>query len=418
MNTNIYELYVDKFAGDLNGLAAKLPYLSLLGIDCLHLLPHFPSPMADDGYDISDYRSVRTKLGTLDDFKNLISAAHARGIRIILDFVLNHTSEMHPWFIEARSSRTNLKRDFYLWNDTPNRLNDATNAFPDIKESNWILNKETGDYYFASFYPQQPDLNWDNPEVEREMLANMDFWADMGIDGFRLDAAPFLVKREGGTSNGLSETHAVIKRIRKHIEAKYPEVILLAEAHQSIALTKEYFGNSDECHMAYHFPLMEALWVELAGIHAGSVGHMVNESFDIPVRCQWAVFLRNHDEISLSTLDPDTRARLIAFFDPQSKYVFKKARATSMRIASIFENNPEKILQAIQLLYSTPGSHIMYYGDEIGMRNLPADPSIVDTRKFVRGQFDWDQAKRQMQDQNSTWNRIATMIRSIRSITD
>ncbi len=241
-DAKIYELYVDKFAVDFKGLSGKIGYFTRLGINTLHILPHYPSPMADDGYDISDYRDVRADLGTMEDFRAFIVAAHESGIRVITDFVLNHVSVEHPWFVEARSSKDNPKRGWFLWSDTGREYKDAWNAFPDIKDDNWIPNPATGDAYYATFYPDQPDLNWTNPEVEQTMIATMDFWADIGVDGFRLDAASVLIKKEGTRCRDLPETHAIIKRIRAHLDAKYPRgVIMLAEAHN-----KEYFGDGDE----------------------------------------------------------------------------------------------------------------------------------------------------------------------------
>jgi len=412
-SARIYELYIDAFAGNLQGLTARLDYFTALGINCLHILPHFPSPMIDDGYDITDYRGVRPELGTIDDFKRLIDEAHARGIRIIIDFVLNHTSDQHPWFVEARSSKDNPKRDFYLWRDTPHGFEDSTNAFPDIKSSNWIANPATSDYYFATFYPQQPDLNWDNNEVVREMLANMDFWADMGVDGFRLDAACYLKKREGTTCKGLPETHQMIKEIRTHLDLKYPRgVILLAEAAQDITTTKEYFGQGDECQMVYHFPLMEQMWLGIAFGDTAPLQTMIKESFrDIPDNCQWAVFLRNHDEISLATLDEAGRAQLVNTLDPAHTYPFNNGTTTSVRVATALRNNEERVREAFEMLYSTPGAPIMYYGDEIGMQNLPVQEGIVDTRKYVRGPFDWTEAEAQMKDPDSLWSHTQAIIK-------
>lgn len=406
----IYECYVDKFAGDFNGLAAHADYFTLLGVNCIHVLPHYPSPMIDDGYDIMDYRNVRSELGTLEDLKACISVLHARGIRVIFDFVLNHVSSEHPWFIEARSSRTNPKRDFFLWSDTGKEYADAINAFPDIKPQNWITNPQTGDYYFATFYPEQPDLNWDNPEVRKEMLFIMDFWVACGADGFRIDAAAHLIKRNGTNSKGLPETHAVLKKIRAHIDKHYPDVILLAEAHQSVPEMKTYFGNGDECHMAYHFPLMEAMLLTLSDNDTRRVGAMIERSFNIPENCQWAVFLRNHDEISLATLPDDERIRLVDFFDPKHEYPFNKGTLTSMRLASGLRGDRAKLRAAFELLYSTPGAPVMYYGDEIGMKNLPIAPGILDTRKYVRGAFDWDEAYRQMADPDSLFHDAAALI--------
>ncbi len=407
----IYELYVDKFATDFKGLASRMDYLKQLGVNTLHILPHYPSPMADDGYDIKDYRGVRPELGTLEDMKETIGAARERGIHIILDMVLNHVSVEHPWFIEARSSKSNPKRNFFLWSDTGAEYKDALNAFPDIKPKNWIANPETEDFYFATFYPEQPDLNWDNPEVVEAMIANMDFWADLGVDGFRLDAACFLIKRDGTSCKGLPETHAMIKRIRKHLDDKYPRgVILLGEAAQSVEETMVYFGDGDECHMMYHFPLMAEMWRALQGGDDSAVREMITTSFAIPENCQWGVFLRNHDEIELRFLpSQEVRSSLLAFMDPKREYMFNKGQATSKRIASIFDND-ESIINAFKLLYSTPGAPIMYYGDEIGQKNLPLRAGVTDTRKYVRGDFDWKEAGRQMGDSDSLLSRTAKII--------
>jgi maltose alpha-D-glucosyltransferase/alpha-amylase len=409
-SAKIYELYIDKFAGDLPGLITRLEYLKDLGVNTLHLLPHYPSPMIDDGYDITDYRAVREELGTLEDFKRLIEEAHLRGIRIITDFVLNHTSNRHPWFIEASSSKNNPKRDFYLWRDIDYGFEGSTNMFPDVKPSNWIHNPATEDYYFATFYPQQPDLNWDSPEVFDTMVSTMEYWAEMGVDGFRLDAAPFLIKRENSSSRGLPETHQTIKNIRARLEKNYPEVILLAEAAQTVALTKTYFGDGDECHMAYHFPLMEQMWMSLVFDEPERVANMCDTSFDIPENCQWGTFLRNHDEISLATLPPQERRDLVAKMDPNQKFVLEKLGFTSMRVGEVFQDEPEKILSAFKMLYRAPGAPIMYYGDEIGMRNLSVEEGIVDTRRYVRGAFDWGEESLQEKDANSILNQTKDII--------
>ena len=410
-SAKLYELYIDKFAGDINGLISHLDYFTSLGVNTLHLLPHYPSPMVDDGYDIMDYRGVRDELGTIEDFQHLVEEAHKRGLRIIIDFVLNHTSNQHPWFIEGSASKKNPKRDFYLWRDIDYGFEGSLNAFPDIKPQNWIANPPTEDYYFATFYPQQPDLNWDNPEVFDAMVGNMEYWAQMGVDGFRLDAAPFLIKRENSTSRGLPETHQVIKNIRARLQKNYPDAVLLAEAAQSVALTKTYFGNGDECHMAYHFPLMEQLWMALMFDEKTRVSDMLEHSFDIPDNCQWGTFLRNHDEISLATLPIQERKDLVMRMDPEQKYLFAKMGFTSMRVAEVFQGNQQKILDALAMLYASPGAPIMYYGDEIGMRNLPVEEGVVDTRKYVRGAFDWDEADRQAKDPNSTLSLTAKIIR-------
>jgi maltose alpha-D-glucosyltransferase/alpha-amylase len=403
----IYELYVDAFAGNFLGLTERLPYFTELGIDCLHLLPHYPSPMIDDGYDITDYRSVRENLGTLEECVHFIEAAHLRGIKVIIDFVLNHTSDQHPWFIEARASRDNPKRDFYLWSTTGTEYEGATNAFPDIKSRNWIHNPATDDLYFATFYPQQPDLNWNNPQVFEEMVSTMEFWAAHGADGFRLDAAAHLIKKSGTASRDLPETHQTLKRIRARLEANHPEVILLAEAVQS----REYFGDGDECHMVYNFPLMERMWLTLVDGNRTSLDAVIAESSNIPENCQWGTFLRNHDEIALGSLTSEERHRVIDSLDLNHEYPFNKGEAVSMRIASALHNDKAKILKAMELLYSIPGAPIMYYGDEIGMQNLSPEQHFLDSRRYVRGRFDWDAATAQAQDPESLLNQVARIIR-------
>jgi trehalose synthase len=409
----IYELYIDKFAINIKGLTARLDYFTALGINCLHILPHYPSPMIDDGYDITDYRNVRAELGNLNDFQLLLDQAHARGIRIIIDFVLNHTSNQHPWFLQASASKDNPTRDYYLWSDTPYGFEGATNAFPDITSSNWIYNQATNDYYFATFYPQQPDLNWDNPEVVREMLANMDFWVGMGVDGFRLDAAPYLIKREHTTSKNLPETHAIIQNIRAHLEQKHPDVILLAEVASTVEITQAYFGNGDECQMAYHFPLMEQLWLAIVSGNTDGVQAIIEESYaNIPDNCQWATFLRNHDEIALGMLSETDRTLIVDTLDPLHQYPFNKNTTTSVRVATALHNDAKKILTAFEMLYMLPGAPIMYYGDEIGMQNLPVQAGIIDTRIYVRGPFDWVEAERQMHDPDSLWSGVQSLIKS------
>ncbi len=413
-NAKLYELYVDAFAGTFAGLAEHLPYFDQLGVNCLHILPHFPSPMVDDGYDVIDYRGVRSQLGTIKDCTQFIEKAHRHGIRVIIDFVLNHTSDQHPWFLEARRSRDNAKRDFYLWSTSGKDLAGAINAFPDIKSKNWIHDPTTGDCYFATFYPQQPDLNWDNPQVFEAMLANMEFWAMHGVDGFRLDAVPHLIKREGTASKGLPETHQLLKRIRRKLETKFPEVILLAEAAQDVGPSKEYFGAGDECHMVYNFPLMAQLWLALCDGSRSSLDATLARSCGIPESCQWATFLRSHDQIILDTLDAKQRRRVIDFIDPKHEYLFSNGEATCVRIASALCGDTERILEAIDLLYSVPGAPIMYYGDEIGMKNSPVRNLEIDTRRYVRGRFDWNAANVQLKDPISLLSRISQIIKRSR----
>jgi maltose alpha-D-glucosyltransferase/alpha-amylase len=415
----IYELYVDRFAGDFVQLTGKLDYFSKLGINCLHILPHYPSPMIDQGYDISDYRSVRAELGTIDDFRAFVDAAHGRGIRIIADFVLNHISTAHPWFVDARSSKQSPLRDYFLWSATGEEYALAPNMLPDLKKSNWIENPETAESYFATFYPEQADLNWSNPAVFEAMMENMDFWAALGVDGFRLDAAPFLVKVDGTTCTGLPETHALIKRIRAHLEEKFErDIVLLGEVglggeDDIVTSIKNYFGEGDECHLMYHFPLMAEFWIALQSGNRAGVDEMVRRSYDIPENCAWATFLRNHDEIELRFISSqETRGTLLSFLDLEGDYLFNKGQSTAKRNASIL-GDAARIMEAFGLLYGTPGSPIMYYGDEIGMKNLPLNTDIVDMRQYVRGTFDWTEAKRQMTDPHSLFSQVAALIKSL-----
>lgn len=401
-NAVFYELYVDKFAGDFPGLTNRLDYLEKLGVDCLHILPHYPSPMVDDGYDVSDYTAVRKELGTIEDFRRFASEAHSRGIRVLIDFVLNHASTEHPWFLEASSSKNNPRRDFFLWSETGEEYKGAANPFYELKPSNWIKNPATGDYYFSTFYPQQADLNWDNAEVFREMMKVIDFWIDSGVDGFRLDAASHLIKREGGDSKHLQETHAIIKKIRQHIDARNPEVILLTEADGLPQIIKEYFGEGDEAHLSYNFPLVNYFF---KAIIDGSF--KVSEEFlksvsGIPEACQWAVFLGHHDELPLRD------AETLDYFDPENKHRFNNGLA--MRLSDILGGDKERIMRSFEMLFETPGTPIIYYGAEIGMQNIDLPENEKDYRKALRGEFDWATAEKAVDDQSSVFNGIRKLI--------
>lgn len=418
MNTNhwwqsavFYELYVDKFANDFRGLTKQLGYLEMLGITAIHILPHYPSPMVDDGYDVSDYRNIRPELGTLRDFELFINEAKQRGIHVILDLVLNHVSQEHPWFKAARNSKTDPTRDFFLWSDTGKELKDYINAFPHLKPQNWIYNPATHDYYFTTFYAEQPDLNWHNPQVFADMTAIMDFWINLGVDGFRLDAAPYLIKKGGAKSKGLPETHTVLKKIRAHLEKKAPEAMLLAEVHDSIKEVKKYFGSGDECHMAYNFPLAERIFLAALKNDTSLIKDALNSSGNIPADCRWMIFLRSHDQLSFGSMTETERNEFLAYCDPEQKFVFKsEENGVSMRIADIFKKNPEKIRMAFDILFDLPGCPIIYYGEEIGMENDTTIGVPRDTRRFVRGKFDWDLAQEQQGNPDSLFNFIKECI--------
>ncbi|MCI0532916.1 trehalose synthase [bacterium] len=417
-NAKIYELYIDKFAGDLKGITERLPYFNALGINCLHILPHYKSPMIDDGYDVSNYRSVRPELGTLDDFREFVVRAKEKNVRVITDLVLNHSSESHPWFVEARSSKTNDKRDYFLWSETGTEYAEARNVFPHLKPRNWVWNEATHDYYFATFYAEQPDFNWTNPRVLEEILAIMDFWIEMGVDGFRLDAAPYLVKKEGTLCRNLPETHEILKKIRAHLNEKAPHVALLTEVHDTPKNVREYFGNGDECHLMYHFGMAEKFFLAAIKNDPSIAARAMEANPSIPENCSWALFTRNHDQLSFVTLSPDEQKEILEYVNPVDQDVFLEGTSgitstgLSMRTAEIFKNDPEKIRNIFRIFLGTPGAPIIYYGEEIGMRNDEAIGKQADTRRYVRGQFDWTLAEKEMGDPNSLFSFVAGLLRA------
>ena len=412
-NAVIYEVYVDKFAKNFKGMAEKLPYLKNLGINTIWLLPHYPSPMVDDGYDISDYMNVRRDLGALDDFKEFTQKAHEMGIRVIVDFVLNHISIKHPWFVEASNSQDNPKRNYFFWSKTGKEFSLAYNPFSHMTEGNWIWNEKTGDYYYATFFDEQADLNWDNPAIFDEALKIIDFWAGLGVDGFRLDAIGHLIKREGTDCRHLPEVHQILKRLRAHLDKKWPEVIFLAEAGGRIRETIKYFGNGDECHMAFNFGLMAYIYLSIKRKNFSIINNFVKEFSDIPDNCQWATFISNHDEITFTPLEKEEeRKEVVDWLDPEGKYSFRGGRGVSMRLATVFRGDKEKILNIFKILFSLPGAPVIYYGSEIGMENLQLVEKPTDSRKYVRGEFDWQEAEKQMNDRDSLFSQISKMIKN------
>jgi maltose alpha-D-glucosyltransferase / alpha-amylase len=409
-NAVIYELYIDKFAHDIRGLVEKIDYFQRLGINTLWILPHYPTPGIDDGYDISDYFSVRPDLGTVEDFKRFIEAAHARDIRVVTDMVLNHTSDAHPWFMEARASKDNPRRSWYMWNDNQEKYADAFVHFSHIKKTNWIFNAPTGDFYYATFYPQQPDLNWDNPEVENAMLEAMDYWLDMGVDGFRLDAISRLVKRDGTSCFALPETHRVLKRIRSHLASRYPNAVMLAEAGGWPDEAKAFFGNGDECHLVINFPLAARL---VSSIAAKQLPPCADLLLPLPDACHWATFLTNHDSVDLFFLsDEKERGEFKTRVDPQGLYSVPQSNSLSARLGEICKGNADDIVWATEKLLAQPGIPIIYYGNEIGMRNQILTEAPPDTRTFVRGEFDWPEADKQISDPNSVFSRVSQLIKN------
>src|SRR5579883_192941 len=311
----IYQLHVKTFFdsnddgyGDFPGLTQKLDYIQELGVDCIWLLPFYPSPLKDDGYDISDYTAIHPLYGTMQDFRTFIKQAHKRGIRVITELVINHTSDQHKWFQEARKARKgSRKRKWYVWSDDNTKFPDARIIFLDSEKSNWTWDESAQQFYWHRFFHHQPDLNFDNPEVRKAMLRVMRFWLSIGVDGFRLDAIPYLFEREGTNCENLPETHALIKELRRELDKDYKNKLFLAEANQLPGDVIQYFGNSDECHMAYHFPLMPRIFMALHQENAHPIIDIMARTPHIPFDCQWAIFLRNHDELTLEMVTPDER---------------------------------------------------------------------------------------------------------------
>ena len=386
-----YELYVRAFKdsngdghGDLLGVVEKLDYLQELGVTCLWLLPIYPSPLKDDGYDIANHYDVHPTYGNLDDFKTLVDEAHARDLRIIMDLVLNHTSDEHPWFRAARANPKSVFRDYYVWNKSSLDYQDARIIFLDTEESNWAWDEASQEYYWHRFYSSQPDLNYDNPAVQEEMLKVLSFWLDLGVDGFRADAVPYLFEREGTNCENLPETHAFLKKLRAYINEHYPGRILLAEANQWPEDVLPYFGNGeDEFHMGFHFPLMPRLYMALRKADRTQLEWIMERTPALKENAQWGIFLRNHDELTLEMVTEDERQWMWEQFAPELR--MRLNLGIRRRLAPLLDNDPRQIALLNSMLFTFPGSPILYYGDEIGMGD---NISLAD-RNGVRTPMQW-----------------------------
>jgi maltose alpha-D-glucosyltransferase / alpha-amylase len=387
----IYQLHVRTFCdsngdgiGDFVGLTQRLDYLQELGTNTIWLLPFYPSPLRDDGYDIADYTTVHPSYGTLDDFKAFLTAAHNRGLRVVIEMVMNHTSDQHPWFQEARSSRDNAKRDWYVWSDTDTKYKGVRIIFIDTELSNWTWDPVSKSHYWHRFFYHQPDLNFDNPEVFEAMWEIMKFWLDMGVDGFRLDAVPYLVEREDTSCENLPETHTIIKEIRKRLDQFYPGRMLLAEANQWPADVRAYFGDGDEFHTAFHFPLMPRMFMAVKLEDRKPIIEILDQTPPIPENCQWCIFLRNHDELTLEMVTDIERDYMY------DEYATDKTMRINLgirrRLAPMMENDRRRIELLNGLLMSMPGTPIVYYGDEIGM----GDNIYLGDRNGVRTPMQWN----------------------------
>ncbi len=387
----IYQLHIKAFfdanndgVGDFKGLTAKLDYIQALGVNAIWLLPFYPSPLKDDGYDVSDYHNVHPQYGSIADFKQFVREAHRRDLKVVTELVVNHTSDQHPWFQAARRAPPgSKKRDWYVWSETVQKYKGTRIIFTDTETSNWTWDPVAKAYFWHRFFSHQPDLNFDNPSVLKAVFRTMRYWLDMGVDGFRLDAIPYLVEREGTNNENLPETHAVLKQIRALIDQSYPNKVLLAEANQWPEDVRPYFGDGDECHMAFHFPLMPRMYMAIAQEDRHPLVEIMQQTPEIPDICQWAIFLRNHDELTLEMVTSRERDYMYRMYaaDMQARINLGIRR----RLAPLMENHPDRIKLMNSLLLSMPGSPILYYGDEIGM----GDNIYLGDRNGVRTPMQW-----------------------------
>ena len=387
----IYQLHVKAFfdsngdgLGDFRGLTEKLDYVRELGVNTIWLLPFYPSPLKDDGYDVADYCEVNSQYGSAEDFRRFVEEAHKRNLRVITELILNHTSDAHPWFQAARRApKGSPERDFYVWSDDDRKYPGTRIIFTDTETSNWTWDPVAKQYYWHRFFSHQPDLNFDNPKVLEAVLKTMEYWCGLGVDGFRLDAIPYLVEREGTSNENLPETHAVIKKIRAALDARYPAKLLLAEANQWPEDVREYFGEADECQMAYHFPLMPRMYMAIAQEDRHPVVEIMQQTPEIPETCQWAIFLRNHDELTLEMVTSKERDYMYRTYAADTRARINLG--IRRRLAPLLENDVDRIKLMNSLLLTMPGSPIIYYGDEIGM----GDNIYLGDRNGVRTPMQW-----------------------------
>jgi maltose alpha-D-glucosyltransferase/alpha-amylase len=385
-----YEVFVRGFAdanhdgqGDLRGLTSRLDYLEWLGVDCIWLLPFYQSPLRDGGYDISDFFTILPAYGVLGDAVELVEEAHARGLRVVADLVVNHTSDQHPWFQESRKDRINPKADWYVWGDDDQRWSEARVIFHDTETSNWSWDPQRQQYFWHRFFGHQPDLNYDNPEVINAVLDVVRFWLDIGLDGFRLDAVPYLYERDGTNGENLPETHDFLKRLRKEVDSSHPGKVLLAEANQWPSDVLSYFGDGDECHMCFNFPLMPRMYLAAKRGERGPIERIFDEMPTIPEGCQWGLFLRNHDELTLEMVTDAERDEMYSEYARDPK--MRRNTGIGRRLAPLLDNNRPLAELFHALLFSLPGSPVLYYGDEIGM----GDNIFLGDRDGVRTPMQW-----------------------------
>jgi maltose alpha-D-glucosyltransferase/alpha-amylase len=389
----IYELPIKSFydsngdgIGDFRGAIEKLDYLESLGVTAIWILPFFPSPLRDDGYDIADYYQVHPQYGTIEDFKEFVEAVHARGMKIIIELVINHTSDQHAWFQRAKKApEGSSHRNYYVWSNSADKYKGVRIIFQDFEESNWTWDQDVEQYFWHRFYSHQPDLNFENPDVQEEILKIIDFWAQFGIDGFRLDAIPYLFEEEGTSCENLSRTHQYLKELRSYIDNKYKgEILFLAEANMWPEDAAAYFGDGDECHMNFHFPLMPRLYMSLMRQTRNDIVEILERTPEIPENCQWATFLRNHDELTLEMVTDEDREFMRSNYapDPQARINL----GIRLRLSRLMGGSRRKMELMNILLFSMPGTPVVYYGDEIGM----GDNCYLNDRDGVRTPMQWN----------------------------
>ncbi len=391
-----YELYIRAYKdsngdgrGDFRGAMEKLDHIQSLGVNCIWILPHYPSPLKDDGYDISDYYGVHPDYGNLDDFRAFLDAAHQRGLKVVIDIVMNHTSDQHPWFQAARRDKNSPYRDYYVWSDTGIEYPDARIIFLDTEPSNWTYDELAGQYYWHRFYASQPDLNYDNPQIHAEMFRIMRFWLDLGVDGFRADAVPYLYEREGTNCENLPETHQFLQKVRRMMDDEYPDRVLIAEANQWPEDVLPYFGAPDvpEFHMCFHFPIMPRLFMALKKGDKTPIVNILNRTPPLPPGAQWLTFLRNHDELTLEMVTEEERAWMWQQYAPDPR--MRLNLGIRRRLAPLLENDKRQWFLLNALFLSLPGAPIIYYGDEIGM----GDNLQLPDRYGCRTPMQWDAGK-------------------------
>ncbi|MBX3061026.1 MAG: maltose alpha-D-glucosyltransferase [Anaerolineae bacterium] len=402
-----YELYIRAYQdsngdgqGDFRGAIARLDHIKSLGVNCIWIMPHYASPLLDGGYDISDYRDVHPDFGTLADFKAFLDAAHARGLRVITDMVMNHTSDQHPWFQAARQDKNSPYRDYYVWSDTGTEYAETRIIFLDVEKSNWTYDEVAGQYFWHRFYSSQPDLNYDNPKVHEEMFDIMRFWLDMGIDGFRVDAIPYLYEREGTNCENLPETHDFLQKMRRMVDSEYPGTLLIAEANQWPEDLLPYFGTPEnpEFQVCFHFPIMPRLYQALRAQDKTPIVEIWAQTPAIPSGTQWMTFLRNHDELTLEMVTPEVRQWMWEQYAPEPR--MRLNLGIRRRLAPLLDFNGEKWFLLHALFLSLPGTPIVYYGDEIGM----ADNIWLPDRHGCRTPMQWDASKNAgFSDANETY---------------